>query len=514
MTYKITMRKFSTSTLQLNLCKYISDVRLFVRVLILVLALCFCFSAESVAQNVEYPNQATDLGLRSTRTVNPITRAVELEIPLGHYRGRGIDLPVTLSYSSKVWQVSYQGYNPGSLSPSGGTQPFTIVTADYAKNSVAGWTSGIGFPHIDPYVGTEQYDANGFPNVDGSCTPVCYKIDRKLIWMPDGSAHELRATDQPRIFTDPLPDNYYSVDGARMRYQASTQILYLPDGSQYQFGSSKYIDRNGNTLNYSGGLHDTLDRAINQPLPYNFGGGPLSPTDQTYTLPGVGNTSVTYTLKWRNLADVLTTPEPLRYIADGGCPPGLGAFSPYLFQFDGASRTCFGNAGVQFNPVVLSQIVLPNGQAYTFTYDIFGAINKVVLPSGGYEKYEYAYTGGISSPINFKFVYAQGNRGVIRHIVSPSGSGTDEIVSLYGGNGNFISNTLPDGSRKETYVWTDGVSGWGYSADSSRAGRPFDERVYSSSGQMLRRKLTEWVMTPSNATGNPSGTQGANRTRG
>ena len=486
--------------------------RLYARFSLVMLALCFLFSADALAQNVQYTNKATDLGMRSTQKVNPITRAVEFQIPLGRYAGRaGHDVPVVLSYSSKLWEVEYQGYNPGPPPPHGGMQPFTIVTANYAKRTVAGWTSTVGFPILDFSPGNAIYDPSGNPNLSGNCTFGCYRIDRMMVWMPDGSGHELRTSDQPRLYTDPGQDNYYSVDGTRMRYQASTSTLFLPDGSQYQFATGKYVDRNGNTLSWVGGWRDTLDRTINNPLPYNVGQGPLSPTDQTYNLPGVGNTTLSYTLKWRNLGNVLTTPDTLRYTADSACPPGTGVYNPYLFQYDSVTRTCFGNGGVLFNPVVLSQIVLPNGQTYTFTYDIWGAIDKVLLPTGGYERYEYAYTGGISSPATFKWVYAQGNRGVTKHIVSPTGNSADEIETLYSGSGNFVSMTLPDGSRKENYVWTDGTAGWGYSADSSRAGLPYDERVYSASGQMLRRKLTQWVMTPSNATGNPSGTQNANR---
>ena len=449
--------------------------------------------------------------MRGAVKVNPSTRGVELQISLGNYRGRaGLDVPVTLSYTSKLWNVEFQGFNTGAPPPHQ-PEPFTIVTAEYAKHSVAGWTSNIGFPQRDFSPGDKIYDQFGSPKIDGVCTSGCYVVDRMMIWMPDGSGHELRASDQPRLTTQAVPDTYYSVDGSRMRYQRSTQILYLPDGSQYQFVGAKFIDRNGNTLTANNGWSDTLGRTINNPLPYNPGSGPLSPTDQTYSLPGVGGTSITYTLKWRNLADVLTTPEPIRYVADGGCPPGQGAFSPYLFTSDGSSRTCIGNAGVQFDPVVLSQIVLPTGQSYSFTYDIFGAINKVVMPTGGYDQFEYSFVGPISSPLNFKFVYAQGNRGVTRHVQSFSGLAGEEVQWLYSGSGNFISITAPDGSYSERYLWTDGLSGWGYSADSSRAGQAFDERSYSPTGQMLRRKLTDWAVTPSNATGNPSGTQVANR---
>ena len=113
-------------------------------------AIIFCQSVAQ-AQNVKYTNQAVDLGLRSDLKVDPATRAVELQIPLGNYPGRaGHDIPVTLSYSSKVWNMAFQGYNPGPPPGRGFGQPFTTIRAQYGEHSVAGWTTSIGSPLIDP----------------------------------------------------------------------------------------------------------------------------------------------------------------------------------------------------------------------------------------------------------------------------------------------------------------------------------------------------------------------------
>jgi hypothetical protein len=46
---------------------------------------------------------------------------------------------------------------------------------------------------------------------------------------------------------------------------------------------------------------------------------------------------------------------------------------------------------------VLYQIQLPTGQAYTFTYNEYGEIDKVQLPTGGYERYQYQQGGGAST---------------------------------------------------------------------------------------------------------------------
>jgi len=307
-----------------------------------------------------------DMGFRSNLTVNPATRAVEFQIPLGNYRGRaGHAVPVSLSWSSKLWDMAFQAYDPGHYGPNGVPlgDGYTMAVARYAEHSVSGWTSTVGFPVIDFRPSAVLYDPNGNPKSDGVCTFGCYFIDRILAWMPDGSSHELRSSDQPLLVPAQPPDNLYSVDGSRMRYQRSTQTLFFADGSRYVLSNQPaFIDRHGNSITST----DTLGRTISSPLPYNYGSTPTQPGDQNYSLPGV-NSSVNYILKWRYLADAQTTPQPLSYSGNSGCPWGNGSYSPYLFASDGGTRTCIQNANSLFNPIVLNQIVLPTGQAYTLT---------------------------------------------------------------------------------------------------------------------------------------------------
>ncbi len=482
---------------------------------VLFLALfCLCACTEVLAQSVQYTNEQIDRGMRSTRRVNPTNLGLEFQLSLGQYRGRaGHDVPVTLSYSSKLWNMEFQGYVVGAPPPHQTFEPYTIITAEYGRHTVRGWTTPVDFPEFDTRPSNRIYNPDGSPNITGNCTAGCYKVDRMMVWLPDGSGHELRASDQPRLTTQAAPDNFYAVDGSRLRYQSSTATLFLPDGSRYVGG--QHIDRNGNTVTVvSGGIRDTVDRTINNPLPWGHGSGPFSPVDQSYSLPAVGGAGATinYTFVWKYLGDVLTDPtQPLSHIANSGCPMGNGSYTPSLFSTDFGGRTCIGNADVLFNPVVLHKIILPNSQSYTFTYTVYGEIDKIVLPTGGYEKFEHSFVPPVSSPLNYRWVYAQANRGVVRHTVSATGSGTDEVQWLYSSANNMVTMNAPDGSRTESNLWADGANSWGYSVDGARAGRPYDERLYSSSGQMLRRKLTQWAMTGSNASGNPSGPEIANR---
>ena len=470
---------------------------------------CLIFSSTILAQNIQHNDKGVDPGLRGAVRVNPVTRAVGFEVSLGNYPGRaGLNVPVTLSYSSKVWEVQYQGFNPGPPPGHGGIQPFTIVTANYAKHSVAGWNSSVRMPTIDSTAGQHYYNQFGAAQDQGFCVAPCYVIDRKTVWMPDGSSHELRASDQPRNVNDPLPDNFYAVDGSRLRYQASTNTLFMPDGSRYVLGTGEYFDRNGNKLTFNGsGVTDTLGHQINNPLPSFPGAG-----NQNFSVPGVNGTPINYVLEWRNLANALTTGTQLSFIGNSGCPPGSGgSFTPSLFSSDFGNSTCIGNSSVQFNPVVLYQIRLPNQTAYTFTYNIYGEIDKIVMPTGGYEKFQYTQVPPVST---MNFVYAQANRGISTRIISADGFGDDEVLWQYSSSGPGFTTIIapaPGSTRSELSYWTDANSNWGYGTNGARAGSVYEERVYSSSNQMLRRKLTDWVMTGSNATGNLPATLTANR---
>ena len=480
---------------------------------VLALLIWCALASSASAQNIQYNQKSVDLGLRSDLKVNPSSRAVEMQIPLGSYEGRaGVNVPITILYSSKVWRVGYQGYNQGPLDTGG--QPtgngYVIASAQYAEHSRGGWTSSVGFPVIDNYSTSEGYNQFGNPSSGNCSSSGCFSVDRLLVRMQDGSTHELRSSDQPYDAANPpqLPNDLYAVDGSRLRYQRSTGTLFMPDGSRYN--GSQYTDRNGNTLTANGnGLADTLGRNIPS-IPLSVIAG-----DYPYALPGMNGT---YTFEWRNLGDtgVLTSSQPLQYFAGSGCPPGTGTNNPHLFS--SSLDTCIANASSVFNPVVLYRIVLPTGQAYKFTYNIYGEIDKVQLPTGGYERYEYAQILPIST---MSVPYSQANRGITNRWVSASGLAADEVQWHYGdlGVSGTVTILAPDLTLTELYVHTDAsLQGtFGYSQDGSRAGMSYDQRSYSApdaSGArtMLRRKLTEWSVTGSNATGLfPGAQQYANR---
>src|SRR5712691_4768761 len=387
------------------------------------------------------------------------SNAMTMHVPLANYSGRGVSLPVTLNYSTQgLWRIGFMNTVPNpSLSVSQ-----SVAEAIYAEHSTAGWTTSLDVPEIEWPKQNDRYWFNGKPNASGYVYNYTYRIARVFIHMPDGSTHELRKADavyQDNNFVD-MTGTFYAVDDSRMRYDSTSQntgTLYLADGTRYVLNgdTTQYIDRNGNTLNYNATNRqwtDTMGRLINMPWPANPGAG-----DYTYSLPGIGSTSITYTMKFRNLSDVLLpdvqgqTLKPMGdyYLRTPGVPPsssnlpqgplaaGSTMFaSSYAYPDDPdqnahdftyvVGRGQSGNGS--FNPVVLSEIDLPNGQSYRFSYNAYGELDKVVYPTGGYQRYQY----GAVTPIAITTQpYVQGGRGMISRWVSPKGDGSDEAQWTY-----------------------------------------------------------------------------------
>ena len=379
-------------------------------------AMILCSSA--LAQNIQYTQNVADLSMRSNINVDPSTLGMTLQIPLRQYPGRGgASLSATLHYSSKVLRINHEDT---SLQ---GTLLRTREQAKYAEHSAAGWTSSLDPPSIENTGGSQSFDQFGTPIcLDVKCQQpkTRWYISRLHVHMPDGSSHELRKDDIPRENSPDQTGNYYSVDGSQLRYNYDNSTLYLPDGSRYIFGptTTQYIDRNGNTLTFTISTRkwtDSLGRLIGLPLPQQPTSG-----DVTYTLPGVDGTSVSYIFRWKTLSQVRSNPsEPLRYAGDRTFDNPAQTLSPSLFTSETLDFIC--TAGL-FNPVVLSEIELPNERKYTFTYNIWGEIDKVIYPTGGYERFAFTTIEPLS---RITGVYNEGNRGVTDRWVSVSGSGPD-----------------------------------------------------------------------------------------
>jgi len=424
-----------------------------------------CFAA-SYAQ--QYSGNKPDQNLRGSGRVNPSTLGVEFDLPLASYPGRGINVPVSLSYSSKLWRLQYN-YTSGQVNAPGCD---TINRAVYGENTASGWTTSLSFPYIE-YTGKDNmYDQNGRP-IDDSAGPCgsteSYQygyIKRLTLHLPGGETHELRANDTPVIYdpssscpNSPCDPNqaglqanwdttYYAADGSNVKYiedsTTNTYRVLLPDGSFYDLSLSasglggasvrkaaKYTDRNGNFTTYhdpdaghpNGYWTDTLGRNIPIPLAPS---APAAAGDQAYQIPGLGGANLNYTLHWKQLkgataADSALTDfnQTLSYLGDRYWPQGATNWqirTPALFQSgdhhtqtDIINDLALGGATI-FNPIVLTEIDLPDGRSYRFTYDIYGRIERIYYPTGGEERFTYQTLPSLS-PGQYDF-YKQANVGV------------------------------------------------------------------------------------------------------
>src|SRR5713226_2633886 len=120
------------------------------------------------AQNIQYTANSASLGLRGDFKVNPLTHALELQIPLGQgaYAQRGgAGLPTAISYSSRVWRMAYLDTEL-AIDPIS-HQPYPIdtrVLPKFAEHSRSGWTFSLGSPIIDDTsTAPENYDHSGNP---------------------------------------------------------------------------------------------------------------------------------------------------------------------------------------------------------------------------------------------------------------------------------------------------------------------------------------------------------------
>ena len=492
------------------------------------------------AANAESQGDGTNV--RFTQGHVNETATVSLSVPIATFPGRGLDLPINLSYSSSVWRIDHMRAVRNSIVV---PHPYyvkqSVTQALYAEHSKGGWKSTLDLPRIEWPKSDEIYDYKGQP---ASC---CwnYRTARVTIHMPDGSTHELRKSD--RFYISSQVDRsgtFYAVDGSRMRFDSTgvdTGTLFMPDGKRYVLGhpTSYIIDRHGNTQTYNETTRqwtDVLGRVIPNPLPAE-----PQVMDYTYSIPGIGGAPRTYVFKWKNLADVLTpedgnTPS-LRHAASHYLPnptlPPTDSNAGNFPQAQPANQSLFQSiyippedetelppypvpvlvigagqsAGQLFNPVVLAEIVLPDGSSYKFGYNVYGEINRVVYPTGAFEQYEYDPM--ISDLDQQKQPYVQATRKVKSRKLSVNGTGNDiaewrygQSHSPYGIRATVI--VAPDKTRTEILKWdfpepldTRGKKYWPFGQSPSQNGKVFETRFNSASpdglgGDLLRRELTQY----------------------
>ncbi|MBK8150807.1 MAG: hypothetical protein IPK58_22050 [Acidobacteria bacterium] len=102
-------------------------------------------------QNSEYK---ADRNLRGASGVNPSTLAMEFSLPFGFYPGRaGNSVPISLSYSSKVWNSKSLPTQSVEIAVNNGDILSQVTTVNqtlpmFSRRSISGWTSSLQVPAI------------------------------------------------------------------------------------------------------------------------------------------------------------------------------------------------------------------------------------------------------------------------------------------------------------------------------------------------------------------------------
>jgi RHS repeat-associated protein len=317
-------------------------------------------------------------------TVNPTNGSVSLRIDIPTPRGRGLDIPFSILYSSSGVEHVIGAANGG-----GGW------ATDTGQQSGSGWTYSV--PTLTTIQGIASQYNPGPPPVTYSCYYYYSYIMRD--WT--GAAHQLggmtaaqnpndgntgcsQSTNRPSsnlagsdgVFqgittvptspTIPNPVTVADPDGTVYKFSPSANILNANNVVSFWATASSVEDRNGNvvraafsngTNGISGTVTDTLNRTVVS----------VSPATSSTNTVSVSGQSGSYTQNWLSVPvnfSVTSTPT--------GNNPCTG----------------IGVGAAQASNNVVQTLALPNGKSYQFQYDsTYGLLNKITYPSGGYVSY-------------------------------------------------------------------------------------------------------------------------------
>jgi RHS repeat-associated protein len=352
---------------------------------------------QSYLQAIGQPPFSTSLPVKDG-FINAGNGDLHLEIPLGSFAQRGGHTEnISLMYDSDIW--SPNGYSK-SWTPD---NPYTAYAAGYGNPpGQGGWR-----------LSASEGAGVAVPGVVLGCAQEYYSETKYTPWTwyaPDGTAHSfpvatIENTDYPYC---PAPDtpNATGVANDGSGYSISITnytdaTIYGPDGTVYSpsnkivYGgtsTSTTTDSNGNqdaqsvTFDTNGNVTDVkfIDTAGRTVVEVT-----KSPDGNTlyYAVPKPGGGTNTYTVR-------LTT---VYYSTSFG--------QPYVSENSGSFQA-------------ISEIDLPDGSAYHFTYDSgtgsghYGLLTSMTLPTGGAISYGYQ---------NFTDAYGNKSRW-IQHQWTPDSS--------------------------------------------------------------------------------------------
>lgn len=323
--------------------------------------------------------------LSGFENINYYNGSLNLSLPLHLVEGRGkASMTVTLAIEQH-WSVK--------STSQGDPVPGTEWWSD--------WLPGYG-----PGMLLGRMVADG--NVCGNGTFSQTSVTRFTFIAADRTEYDLRdvLTDGQPIFiscSTNIPErgtDFATADGSAATFRSDTSIhdgtvnqqgstasvvrpsgyLMLRDGTRYRIDEGRVSwlrDRNGNRLSFDYEPQALKPRvtqitdSLNRRVTFQY----LSDRD-LITFGGFGGAQRTITVWRTSLGNVFPANSGYAVRQLQQLFPGL-TFSPTLY-----------------NPLVVSQVDLPNGQSYRFFYNEYGEVEDIYLPTGG--RFHYTYQAGLA----------------------------------------------------------------------------------------------------------------------
>src|SRR6266404_423310 len=338
-------------------------------------------------------------------TVNPYNGNLNFALPLLQVGGRGgvqHTIPLVLEQHWRVMET-----------------PTHVFTPDYNV-----WT-GIHLLYGPGMLTSRMVGVASFNSCPDQVQYFFPSVNRLTFTGPDGSETELRD-----VMSDGAPcENHYqqfppgpgcslvqttqrgkvfvSADGSAMTFISDSPIsdfvgfdivqwtdlngfLLMRDGTRYRIDGQRVTwiqDRNGNRMSfqYGGGgvsrITDSLNRVVTITYHDAYAPPDLHAQYDEVTYYGFGHAARSIKIWYKLMQYCLRTMQP----GDWTAPRTPRQLFPELgFGTDPDNAV---------NPLKVSSVELPDGRTYQFSYNVYGELARVVLPTGG--AYEYDIEGAI-----------------------------------------------------------------------------------------------------------------------
>jgi RHS repeat-associated protein len=474
-------------------------------------------------------------------TINLGNGSLNFRLPLGNVGGRGLWLPLTLNYASKIWSARRGDiFNPD---PAPGHRD-PVVWGQYGDDTTdiynfiaGGWTIGAA-----PFLKARGIGINAVNNPQTACTDYTWVLVKLTLVLPDKGEIELRDDwrDGEPIIAQTFPstgcrqqDGYrgqrwHAADGSGAIFINDNDngvvngnlagVVITSDGTRYHFvtangdnfaGSANLNtvarcnwveDRNGNKIQitYPNGLNviytDQLGRTttVRWDDPFDPLYDPENPGVRLavlITFPGYNGSLRYYKVKTGAMnQNYRGSPNPIN--------PALPVFNGDS-EFTSVGTALFNggtDAGLDYidGKPVLTQLILPDGRALMFKYNEYGEVAEMQVPTGG--KVQYDYQAVLLDPVT--------GTGL-----PVSNSLNAEAIAPGGGNVRAVDRavverrTYPDGSSLEGQ--------WVYSYKASQVNGvstgSTEIKCFSASGQLLLDELHYFLPAQRFLTGTTGG---------